>query len=541
MIASAPKNLPQERRDEPPVLLVTMPVSQKQRRLALAVLIAVVVAFLIALPYATIQLRRIDAFVPTIQAIIFVFELIVAILLFAQYWAVPKRRILVIANGYFFTALIVAAQAVTFPGAFAPSGLLYAGVQSASWLYSFWHTGFPIAVIFYALLKDADEAPSIFRQPSWAVVGFSISITIAAGIGVIWIATVGESLLPNSFGPTTLYTAGMILLVNIVAITLLWLRQRSLLDLWLMVSIFVTLPGFTEPIIFPLSAPIRFSVGWYLDRIYSLLGSGVVMTVLLTEASLLYARVVRSNIMLERERKNKLMNIQAASAAVAHEIAQPLAAIAIHAAAAKRFLEITPPRQDRAQTILGQIMDISRHAGDTLDGIRSLFRKGDLKRQLIDVNEIILDVLRSTELQLKDHAVVTRVELASRLPPVKGHRGQLQEVVSNLLHNAIEAMDLTADRSRLLYVRTKVGDGRIAVEVEDSGPGISQDKISDVFKAFVTTKGIGTGLGLAISQSIVEDHGGSISASSDGKSGALFEFSLPISLKDSGTAGTILN
>ena len=165
-----------------------------------------------------------------------------------------------------------------------------------------------------------------------------------------------------------------------------------------------------------------------------------------------------------------------------------------------------------------------------LEAVRALFKKGAQGRQLIDVNEIILDVLRSMDGQFKDHEVATRVELASELPLLHGHKDQLREVVSNLFLNAIEAMDTTFDRSRMLRVRTELREGdTIAVAVEDSGPGISQKNLANIFNAFVTTKGHGTGLGLAISQSIVEGHGGRITASSDAEGGALFMFVLPIS------------
>jgi len=133
------------------------------------------------------------------------------------------------------------------------------------------------------------------------------------------------------------------------------------------------------------------------------------------------------------------------------------------------------------------------------------------------------------EAQFKKREVVTRVELASEMPLLQGHRGQLQELVTNLFINAMEAMDSTVDRSRELRVRTELrGSDTIGVTVEDSGPGISQKDLARIFNAFVTTKRHGTGLGLSISQSIVERHGGHITASSDGKSGALFHFVLPV-------------
>ena len=145
------------------------------------------------------------------------------------------------------------------------------------------------------------------------------------------------------------------------------------------------------------------------------------------------------------------------------------------------------------------------------------------------MNEIILGVLRLMEAQFKNRGVVTRVDLASDMPLLQGHRGQLQELVTNLFINAMEAMDSTVDRSRELRVRTELrGRDAVGVMVEDSGPGIGEKDLARIFNAFVTTKRHGTGLGLAISQSIVERHGGHITASSDGESGALFHFVLPV-------------
>ena len=149
--------------------------------------------------------------------------------------------------------------------------------------------------------------------------------------------------------------------------------------------------------------------------------------------------------------------------------------------------------------------------------------------QAIDVNEIALGVLNTLKDDLKDHNVTTRTDLSSQIPPVMGHRGQLQEVVLNLIRNAIEAMDGVRSGDRVLRVKTEPqGDGAIAVSVEDSGPGIDPRKIGGIFDAFVTTKPHGTGLGLAICRMITERHKGELSASSDNGNGALFKFTLPI-------------
>jgi signal transduction histidine kinase len=243
----------------------------------------------------------------------------------------------------------------------------------------------------------------------------------------------------------------------------------------------------------------------------------------------LYAQLASANRTLERERDNKLMTVQAALASVEHEIRQPLTGIVSYARAASRFLEKTPPGHDTVRELLGRISAASYHISEMLEGVRALFQKGAQGQQLIDLNEIILDVLRSMDQQFRDHGITTRVELTSELPRLHGYKSQLQEVVSNLLVNAVEAMDTTVDRSRVLGVTTETcGRDMVAVAVEDSGAGISPKDLGSIFKAFVTTKPHGTGLGLAITQRIVERHGGQITASSDGKSGALFQIVLPV-------------
>jgi signal transduction histidine kinase len=149
------------------------------------------------------------------------------------------------------------------------------------------------------------------------------------------------------------------------------------------------------------------------------------------------------------------------------------------------------------------------------------------------VNEIALDVLQSMREELTDHGVTAETELAPELPRVDGHRSQLRQVIFNLIHNAIEAMDNTMDRSRVLRVTTKShGPDAIVVAVEDSGPGINPGRLDSIFDPFITTKPDGMGLGLAICRMIVERHGGELSALSDGKNGARFQLVLPVRLAD---------
>jgi len=236
---------------------------------------------------------------------------------------------------------------------------------------------------------------------------------------------------------------------------------------------------------------------------------------------------------LERERDNKLTNVEAIMAAIAHEVRQPLMAIAINGGAARRFLARVPADIDEVAANLDRIINDSRRASEVFDSILALFRREDQERQPIDINKIALEVLQSSRGELADRRVTTRTELASELPLISGHRRQLQQVISNLVQNAIEAMDTTTDRDRMLRVRTALHNrDAIMVAVEDSGPGLDPKQLGSIFDAFFTTKSHGIGLGLAICRMIVERHGGQLTAASDGNNGARFQFVLPTDFSD---------
>jgi len=235
---------------------------------------------------------------------------------------------------------------------------------------------------------------------------------------------------------------------------------------------------------------------------------------------------------LERERENKLMNIEAILASISHEIRQPLAAVAMTGSAAQRFLARTPAETDEVRECLNRMISDCTRASAVFDSIRALFQRGGQTRQPIDVNEIALEVLQSLQGELKSHSVTTHPELSSDLPPVAGHRGQLQQAIFNLVQNASEAMASTTDRNRVLRLKTGLHNrDSIIVVVEDSGPGFDPKNLGSIFDAFFTTKSHGIGLGLAICRMIIERHGGQLAASSDGKNGAQFQFVLPIGLR----------
>ena len=254
----------------------------------------------------------------------------------------------------------------------------------------------------------------------------------------------------------------------------------------------------------------------------------LVLAALFAERKAHELRLTHSNMMLEREQNNKLMTMQAITGSIAHELKQPLTAISANSETAQLILSQTQPDLEAARSALDSIVDDSHRAGQTLSDIRALFAKTDREQRPVDVNEIAFQVPRLLRDQLKADGVTTHVELASDLPPVRGHRGQLQEVMINLCQNAIESVSTVRTGPRTLHLRTKRrDDDAIVIEVEDSGPGIDPARLNDIFDPFFTTKTHGMGLGLAICRMIIERHDGRLSASSDGTSGALFQIILP--------------
>ncbi|MGB8534108.1 MAG: ATP-binding protein [Pseudolabrys sp.] len=273
----------------------------------------------------------------------------------------------------------------------------------------------------------------------------------------------------------------------------------------------------------------RYSVGAYAVRTFSVIVSTIVLSAMLSEFVRVYASLVRTNQMLQRERESKLTTVAAAVAAIAHEIRQPLTAISANSSAARRFLARGPADIERVGGILDNIGKASLRANEIVEGVGALFRRANSERQSIDVNDLVIEALQVIAKELADCSITVDTQLTSELPRIMGDKGQLQEVIVNLVQNSIDAMRTVSAKLRMLHVRTEPhGRDAIAISVEDTGPGIEQKTLSSVFDAFVTTKTKGMGLGLAISQAIVERHDGRITAMSGVKGGARFEIILPI-------------
>jgi signal transduction histidine kinase len=516
---------------EEDLVLSNLPPSRTQQKLALivALMIVLVASLISATGMQQVKLAAIDALVPLYGMAMFASDSITAVLLFTQFSIVRSRALLVISSGYVWTALVVIPWLLSFPGVFAPRGLLGGSSSEITvWLYTLWHAGFPIFVIVYALLKDEEPARRLRRLSAGSAILSCIMITAAVISAATSFLVAYQVHLPSfmidamNFSVLWYYTAAIIALLSSLAIILLWIRRKSLLDLWLMVVMLVFL---TEVLIssFPVSA--RFSLGWYAGRTCSLLSGSLILFVLLYEITIVYARLMGAVRAQSRERGARLITGDAVAATIAHEIKQPLSTIITRAETGLRWLDRTSPELDKAKEQF-QIVANGRRAGAVMDGIRANFKKDPRIRTWLDVNVLIEETLTLVHGDLQQHRILVRTEPHAALPQIMGDRIQLQQVLLNLITNAIEAM-AGKEGLRIRGVRSEVSkEGVVAVSVADTGKGIQSQEIDQIFNPLFTTKPDGMGMGLSICRSIVESHDGNLLVFPNAPEGAVFQMVL---------------
>ena len=766
--------------------LLSLPPTHRQTRWAIAVAVCQVAAFALVAPFARTQLAEINAFIPAFEGVIFVTDLVTSVLLFSQFAIYRLRALLVLACGYLFSALMIIPHALTFPGAFSPTGLLGAGLQTTASLYWFWHLLFPMALLGYGLLRDEKSDPGPAEPSLLAVVVGSVTLVLTLACGLTLLATAGNNYLPVLFAdrvgftPEARLAAATTMLLSVSAVAVLWLRRRSLLDQWLII---VALAVLLEMALGAMFVSGRFSLGFYAGRLFSLLTSTIVLVVLLVETMRFHANVARSkdrkirrlvdaNILgicisnlegaiieaneaflrmlqysredvvsrrlrwtdltpaewreqnersvaelhstgafhpvekeyfrkdgsrvpvlvggalfeksgnegvifaldlterkraeealrrdeawlaqaqrlshtgtwvsdgttraslywseecyriwgfdqaqglpsredmwgrihpddrerlwgqvqeairehrdffgefrillpdgtvkyleanahhqfsplgallqvictsvdvTERKRAqdeheklrqlesdlahmNRVSTMGELAASLSHEITQPIASARIYARAAQNFLNMQPPDLGEVREALAGIVGNVGRAGDIIDRIRDQIRHAPPRKERFDLNAAIDEVIGLGRSAIIKNRVWVQTRLCEGLFPVHGDRVQLQQVVLNLLLNAIEAMGSVEAAPRELLISTRQDHSGILVAVHDSGPGIDPEHLERVFNSFYTTKPSGTGMGLSICRSIIEAHGGQLWAEANEPRGAIFQFTLP--------------
>ena len=773
--------------------LLSLPPTHRQTRWAIAVAACQVAAFALVAPFARTQLAEINAFIPAFEGVIFVTDLVTSVLLFSQFAIYRLRALLVLACGYLFSALMIIPHALTFPGAFSPTGLLGAGLQTTASLYWFWHLLFPMALLGYGLLRDEKSDPGPAEPSLLAVVVGSVALVLTLACGLTLLATAGSNYLPVLFAdrvgftPEARLAAATTMLLSVSAVAVLWLRRRSLLDQWLII---VALAALLEMALGAMFVSGRFSLGFYAGRLFSLLTSTIVLVVLLVETMRFHANVARSKerkirrlvdanilgicisnlegaiieaneaflrmlqysredvvsrrlrwtdltpaewceqnersvaelhstgafhpvekeyfrkdgsrvpvlvggalfeksgnegvifaldlterkraeealrrdeawlaqaqrlshtgtwvsdgttratlywseecyriwgfdqaqglpsrkdmwgrihpddrerlwgqvqeairerrdffgefrILLpdgtvkyleanahhqfsplgallqvictsvdvterkraqdERERLrqleadlahiNRVSMMGEMAASLSHEILHPIATARNNARAGMRFLEMNPPNLDEAREALGCVVRDADRAKDIVGRIRNQIKKAPSRKERFDLNEAINEVIVMVRSAIAKNGASVGARLMDGRVPVRGDRVQLQQVLVNLILNALEAMSSIEDGPRELSLRTEQSHtGGILVAVGDSGPGIDPVNLERVFEPFYTTKNTGVGMGLSICQTIINGHGGKLWAEANEPCGAVFQFTLPAAQEDS--------
>src|SRR5713226_6754929 len=230
---------------------------------------------------------------------------------------------------------------------------------------------------------------------------------------------------------------------------------------------------------------------------------------------------------MELAHANRVATLGQLTASITHEVNQPITAAVTYASAARRLLSAKPPNFHEVDDVLSLIVKEGIRAGEVVGRIRALIKKAPARKDAVEINDAILEVIALTRTEAANNSVSVRTQLAEGLPRVQGDRVQLQQVLLNLIINAIEAMGDIGEKERELLISSRNEPDGVSVEVRDTGPGFAPADLDRVFEAFYTTKPEGMGMGLSICRSIIEAHGGRLWASPNMPRGASFQFALP--------------
>ena len=520
---------------ERPVSLSSLPAGPRERRLALVVILVSSGVFVALAPLAKVRLFPIAPFIPIYETALVVNDLVTTVLLLGQYRFTRSRAVLALAGGYLFTACITVAHALTFPGLFAPTGLLGAGAHSTAWLYMFWHGGFPLFVVAYARLRRAEATAPPARGGPGPVLAMAAAV-LGGVAGLTLLATNAQPLLPalmrgNAYTPMQSVVITSTWALSLVALAILWRRRpHSTLDLWLMVVLCAWV--FDIALSGVLNAA-RYDLGFYAGRIYGLIAASFVLGVLLIENSLLYARLVESNAGERRERSAAETANRAKSeflSRMSHELRTPLNAILGFGQLLQMRTETTGEDRDSVDQIvkggrhllglINEVLDIARIESGRFSLSLEPVQVGEAVGHVVDLARPLAEA-RRIEFRLDGSAVSERF--------VRADGQRLRQVLLNLVSNAIK---YNREGGRVTIACAEPAPRRLRLSVADTGAGIPAALQSRLFTPFdrldaASTAIEGTGLGLALSKHLIEAMDGRIGVDSAVGAGSTFWIDLP--------------
>jgi signal transduction histidine kinase len=498
-----------------------------QVRIVSGVALLLLLAFGATLFFASLPLPRIDVFIPVTSAILVTGNTITAAMLFAEARVLQSRPLQVLGAGYLYTGLMLVARALTFPGAFAPHGLLGADENTTIWLSAASLVGLPIAIVAYLRLNRVADEP-LAQTQSRLPLGLHVAVPVVAAILLTLLATASAPLLPPltaalvQYAPSFYALPYAVLPLITAVMIVLWLEQRSELDLWLL----IVLLGWLLEIGLVLLSPGRFTVGWYVGQIMSLLSSLFVIYALIVKTNTLYAHSVRQLVSERQEREHRFLMRDAIAASIAHELRQPISVILMDSQVAQQKLA---GQDGEVACLLDEITTTALRANDIIQSTYAMFGRQTSKKQPVHLEALLRSALAIVQSSARAQDISINLVVKGPLRSVTGNWIQMQQAVLNLFQNAIEALSRVNGRHRTLTVRCTPSEDEegLTIRVEDNGPGIAPADREIIFAPYFTTRADGTGLGLAITRLVVEAHGGQVSVEPLSPSGAAFVIRLP--------------
>jgi signal transduction histidine kinase/ActR/RegA family two-component response regulator len=545
--------------DDHPAL--TTGAGSRERSIAIAVTIASTVIFLAVAPFVRVRLPPVPAFIPAYEAALAVNDIITAVLLFGVCASLRSRSLLVLASGYLFGGLMIIPHVMTFPGVFAPAGLLDAGSQTTAWLYVFWHAGFPLFVLAYVMLRR-DAGRDVLRGSAAAALALAIVLVAGLVCALTALATAGMDLLPVVIRDgdfSRLVTTGVspaVWAISLVALIALWRRRPwSVVDLWLMVVMWAWLLDIALSAIISSS---RYDVGWYAGRTYGLLAASFVLGALMVDINRLQDRLAAAMQQLagraldleqrvaerteelrrseeQLRQAQKMETLGQLTGGLAHDFNNLLAVTIGNLDLMIRGWKGDPLEQEMIQ----EALDAALSGRELTRRLLAFARRQPLLPEKLDANGLIADISKLLARTLGERIKV-RLALDRDAAPIVADRVQLETAIANLANNARDAMPdggelIIASRNVRLdeaYVaaHADVSAGKyVLIEVTDSGHGMTSEVQKRVFEPFFTTKGLGkgTGLGLSMVFGFIKQSGGHVSVYSEPGRGTTFRLYLP--------------